>query len=167
MTMNGILIEQLLLDELRRRKLTFAAAESCTGGLIAKRITDLSGASAVFRGGVVSYTNDVKRDVLSVPQALLDEYGAVSAPVAQAMAEGVRRITGADFAVSVTGVAGPDRDDRGNEVGTVYLAVSSAQGTVVENRHYGSRPRQTIRVMAAFTAFSLLLQHLEENQPTE
>ena len=77
MTMNGILIEQLLLDELRRRKLTFAAAESCTGGLIAKRITDLPGASAVFRGGVVSYTNDVKRDVLSVPQALLDEYGAV------------------------------------------------------------------------------------------
>ena len=167
MTMEGILIEQLLLDELRRRKLTFAAAESCTGGLIAKRITDLSGASAVFRGGVVSYTNDVKRDVLGVPQALLDEHGAVSAPVAQAMAEGVRRITGADLAVSVTGVAGPDRDDRDNEVGTVYLAVSSAQGTVVENRHYGSRPRQTIREMAAFTAFSLLLQHLEENQPTE
>ena len=79
----------------------------------------------------------------------------------------IRRITGADFAVSVTGVAGPDRDDRGNEVGTVYLAVSSAQGTVVENRHYGSRPRQTIREMAAFTAFSLLLQHLEEKQPTE
>ena len=167
MTMNGILIEQLLLDELRRRKLTFAAAESCTGGLIAKRITDLSGASAVFRGGVVSYTNDVKRDVLGVPQALLDEHGAVSAPVAQAMAEGVRRITGADFAVSVTGVAGPNRDDRDNEVGTVYLAVSSAQGTIVEHRHYGSRPRQTIREMAAFTAFSLLLQHLEENQPTD
>ena len=167
MTMNGILIEQLLLDELRRRKLTFAAAESCTGGLIAKRITDLSGASAVFRGGVVSYTNDVKRDVLGVPQALLDEHGAVSAPVAQAMAEGVRRITGADFAVSVTGVAGPNRDDRDNEVGTVYLAVSSAQGTVVENRHYGSASRQAIRDRAAFTAFSLLLQHLEENQPTE
>jgi PncC family amidohydrolase len=121
----------------------------------------------VLRGGVIAYHEDVKRDVLGVPQALLDEHGAVSAPVAQTMAEGVRRITGADLAVSVTGVAGPDRDDRGNEVGTVYLAVSSAQGTVVENRHYGSRPRQTIREMAAFTAFSLLLQHLEENQPTE
>ena len=116
-------MEQLLLDELRRRKLTFAAAESCTGGLIAQRFTDLPGASVAFRGGVVSYTNDVKRDVLGVPQTLLDEYGAVSSPVAKAMAEGVRRITGADLAVSVTGVAGPDRDDRGNEVGTVYLAV--------------------------------------------
>ena len=166
MTMNGILIEQLLLDELRRRKLTFAAAERCTGGLIAKRITDLSGASAVFRGGVVSYTNDVKRDVLSVPQALLDEYGAVSAPVAQAMAEGVRRITGADFAVSVTGVAGPNRDDRDNEVGTVYLAVSTAQNTSVSLFQFdGDRP--AIRSTAADTAFSLLLRQLNENQPTE
>ena len=77
----------LLLEELRERGLTFAAAESCTGGLIAKRITDLAGASAVFRGGVVSYTNEVKRDVLGVPQQLLDRYGAVSAPVAEAMAE--------------------------------------------------------------------------------
>ena len=167
MKMDGILMEQLLLDELRLRGLTFAAAESCTGGLIAQRFTDLPGASAAFRGGVVSYTNDVKRDVLGVPQALLDEYGAVSAPVAQAMAEGVRRITGADLSISVTGVAGPGRDDRGNEVGTVYLAVSSAQGTVVEDRHYGSKPRQTIRHMAAFTAFTMLLQHLEENQPTK
>ena len=167
MTMDGILVEQLLLNELRSRGMTFAAAESCTGGLIAKRITDLAGASAVFRGGVVSYTNDVKRDVLGVPQTLLDAYGAVSAPVAQAMAEGARHITGADLAVSVTGVAGPDRDDRGNEVGTVYLAVSSAQGTIVEHRHYGSASRQAIRDRAAFTAFSLLLQHLEENQPTE
>ena len=164
--MDGILIEQLLLDQLRSRSLTFAAAESCTGGLIAKRITDLSGASAVFRGGVVSYTNAVKHGVLGVPQALLDEYGAVSAPVARAMAEGVRRITGADLSVSVTGVAGPNKDDRGNAVGTVYLAVSSAQGTVVEARLYDG-DRQQIRDRAAFTAFSLLLQHLEENQPTK
>ncbi len=159
------LIELRLLNELRRRSLTFAAAESCTGGLIAKRITDLSGASAGFRGGVVSYTNDVKRDVLGVPQTLLDEYGAVSAPVAQAMAEGVRHITGADLSVSVTGVAGPDRDDRGNEVGTVYLAVSSAQGTVVKLFRLDGE-RTAIRDSAADTAFSLLLQHLEEHQPT-
>ena len=165
MAMENILTEQLLLDELRRRVLTFAAAESCTGGLIAQRFTDLPGASAAFRGGVVSYTNDIKRDVLGVPQTLLDEYGAVSAPVAKAMAEGVRRITGADLAVSVTGVAGPDKDDRGNDVGTVYLAVSSAQGTVVESHHYSGNRRQ-IRHEAAGTAFSLLLQHTEEQPAT-
>ena len=160
-----VLTEQLLLCALRSRGLTFAAAESCTGGLIAQRITDLAGASAVFRGGVVSYTNDVKRDVLGVPQTLLSEFGAVSAPVARAMAEGVRRITGADFAVSVTGVAGPDRDDRGNDVGTVYLAVSSAQGTAVTPCRFDGN-RQQIRNAAADTAFRLLLQHTEENHPT-
>ena len=163
--MDSVKTEQLLLNELRSRGLTFAAAESCTGGLIAKRITDLSGASAVFRGGVVSYTNDVKRDVLGVPQALLDEYGAVSAPVAQAMAEGVRRITGADLGVSVTGVAGPDRDDRGNEVGTVYLAVSTAQDAYVTLFRFDG-DRAAIRTAAADTAFSLLLRQPNENQFT-
>ena len=165
MKMDGILKEQLLLNELRSRGLTFAAAESCTGGLIAKRITDLSGASAAFRGGVVSYTNDVKRDVLGVSQALLDAHGAVSAPVARAMAQGVRRIAGADLAVSVTGVAGPDRDDRGNEVGTVYLGVSSAQGTSVTLFHFEG-DRAAIRSAAADAAFHLLLQALNEHYPT-
>lgn len=162
---NAVPAEQLLLDELRKRHLTFAAAESCTGGLIAKRITDLAGASAVFRGGVVSYTNEVKSAVLGVPQTLLDEYGAVSAPVAQAMAEGARRITGADLSVSVTGVAGPDKDDRGNDVGTVFLAVSSAQNTIVTLCRFDG-DRQQIRAQAAEAAFRLLLQHTEENHPT-
>lgn len=161
--MNTTPAEQLLLNELRSHSMTFAAAESCTGGLIAQRITDLAGASAVFRGGVVSYTNEVKRAVLGVPQALLDEHGAVSAPVARAMAEGARRITGADLAVSVTGVAGPDRDDRDNDVGTVYLAVSSVQGTVVYPCHFDG-DRQQIRTLAADNAFRLLLQHTREHQ---
>ena len=165
MKMDGILKEQLLLNELRSRGLTFAAAESCTGGLIAKRITDLSGASAVFRGGVVSYTNEVKHSVLGVPQALLEEYGAVSAPVARAMAEGARRITGADLAVSVTGVAGPDRDDRGNEVGTVYLGLAHSGGTFDAVFHF-SGDRSAIRSAAADEAFCLILQHLNEHDPT-
>ena len=97
-------VEEMVLALLREKGLTFSAAESCTGGLIAKRFTDLPGASAVFTGGVVSYTNAVKAGVLGVAPALLEEYGAVSAPVAQAMAEGVRRITGSDAAVSATGV---------------------------------------------------------------
>ena len=158
-------MEQLLLDALRERGLTFAAAESCTGGLIAKRITDLAGASAVFRGGVVSYTNEVKRDVLGVPQPLLDKYGAVSAPVAEAMAEGVRRITGADFAVSVTGVAGPDKDERGNEVGTVYFGIAG-DTTVAHIKEHISGDRAAIRNAAAEIAFLLLLHAVQDNYPT-
>ena len=155
----------LLLEELRERGLTFAAAESCTGGLIAKRITDLAGASAVFRGGVVSYTNEVKRDVLGVPQQLLDRYGAVSAPIAEAMAGGVRRITGADFAVSVTGVAGPDRDDRGNEVGTVFIGISS-DGIVTHEKLQIDGDRPGIRNGAANAAFFLLLHAVQGKYPT-
>ena len=147
---------------LREQGRTLAAAESCTGGLIAKRMTDLAGASQIFLGGVVSYTNAVKARVLGVPQALLDEYGAVSEPVARAMAEGVRRITGADYGVSVTGVAGPDRDDRGNEVGTVYVALAGAEGTVCRLCRFGALSRAEIRERAAAAALALLLSAQNE-----
>ena len=147
---------------LREQGRTLAAAESCTGGLIAKRMTDLAGASQIFLGGVVSYTNAVKARVLGVPQALLDEYGAVSEPVARAMAEGVRRITGADYGVSVTGVAGPDRDDRGNAVGTVYVALAGAEGTVCRLCRFGALSRAEIRERAAAAALALLLSAQNE-----
>ena len=100
MAENEKLIEQRCCELLKARGMTFAAAESCTGGLIAKRITDVPGASLVFMGGVVSYTDTVKHRVLGVPAEMLEEYGAVSAPVARAMAEGARRATTADLAVS-------------------------------------------------------------------
>ena len=147
---------------LREQGRTLAAAESCTGGLIAKRMTDLAGASQIFLGGVVSYTNAVKARVLGVPQALLDEYGAVSEPVARAMAEGVRRITGADYGVSVTGVAGPDRDDRGNAVGTVYVALAGAEGTACRLCRFGALSRAEIRERAAAAALALLLSAQNE-----
>ena len=97
-------LEEVVITRLRQKGLTLSAAESCTGGLIAKRLTDVPGASAAFLGGVVSYTNAVKAGVLGVPRDLLEQYGAVSEPVARAMAEGVRRLTGSDLAVSVTGL---------------------------------------------------------------
>ena len=96
-------LEQVVLAELKARGLTLGAAESCTGGLIAKRMTDLPGASAVFRGGVVSYTNEVKQNLLGVPADLLAARGAVCPEVAGAMAEGARRALGCDLAVSTTG----------------------------------------------------------------
>ena len=155
-------VEQRCYEALKARGVTFAAAESCTGGLIAKRITDVPGASGVFMGGVVSYTNIVKHRVLGVPADMLEEYGAVSAPVARAMAEGARKVTTADCAVSVTGVAGPDRDERGNPVGTVFIGFSSPKETIAERFDFGAASREEIRGEAADEAFKLLEEKLKE-----
>ena len=152
-------VEQRCYEALKARGVTFAAAESCTGGLIAKRLTDVPGASAAFLGGVVSYTNAVKAGVLGVPRDLLEQYGAVSEPVARAMAEGVRRLTGSDLSVSVTGLAGPDGDDRGNPVGTVYVGLSWQGGSLVRRLALGGdRPR--IRLLAASSALDIIRRHL-------
>ena len=156
-------LERQVIAALKARGLTLAAAESCTGGLTAKRLTDVPGASAVFLGGVVSYTNGVKERALGVPHDMLEEYGAVSEPVARAMAEGVRRLTCADLALSVTGVAGPDKDDRGHEVGTVYIALSEGNGTDVRLLHL-SGDRGAIRAAAADEMFRLLLAHLQQTK---
>ncbi len=145
---------------LKERKLTMASAESCTGGLIAKRMTDLSGASAVFRGGVVSYATEVKADVLGVNKTVLDHFGAVSEPVARAMAEGARRIMKADIAVSTTGVAGPDKDDRGNEVGTVYIALAVKGDTICRKLSLDG-DREAIRTAAASHAFEMISEYLK------
>ena len=154
-------LEAVASDLLRKQGLTLSAAESCTGGLIAKRITDLPGASAIFRGGVVSYTNAVKANVLGVPEELLEQYGAVSEPVARSMAECCRRLCGSDLAVSVTGVAGPDKDDRGNEVGTVYIALASESATICKKLSCGKgRGRDRVRTAAASHVFDLLRRHL-------
>ena len=159
---NEKLIEQRCYELLKARGMTFAAAESCTGGLIAKRITDVPGASLVFMGGVVSYTNIVKHRVLGVPADMLEEYGALSAPVARAMAEGARKVTTADLAVSVTGVAGPDRDERGNAVGTVFIGFSSPEETVAERFDFGEKSRAEIRALSAEEVFKLLEEKLKE-----
>ena len=152
-------LEEVVITRLRQKGLTLSAAESCTGGLIAKRLTDVPGASAAFLGGVVSYTNAVKAGVLGVPRDLLEQYGPVSEPVARAMAEGVRRLTGSDLSVSVTGLAGPDGDDRGNPVGTVYLGLSLPGETLVRRLALGGdRPR--IRLLAASNALDMIRRHL-------
>jgi competence/damage-inducible protein CinA C-terminal domain len=150
---------------LKEQGLTFAAAESCTGGLIAEQFTSLPGASAAFRGGVVSYWTSVKAAVLGVPQAVLDEFGAVSDPTARAMAERVRTITGAEFGVSVTGVAGPDRDERGNPVGLVFVGLAAPEATFVRKLELGQRRRDRIRAVAANHAFDMLRRRLTGLDP--
>ncbi|MBQ9460005.1 MAG: competence/damage-inducible protein A [Oscillospiraceae bacterium] len=153
-------LETVCLDLLKAKGKTLSAAESCTGGLIAKRLTDVPGASAAFMGGVVSYTNYVKNHVIHVPQEILDEFGAVSEPTARAMAEGVRAACRSDYALAVTGLAGPDGDDRGNPVGLVFVALASAEGTEVKECRFGKRSREHIRQQTANTAFDLLRRRL-------
>lgn len=110
---------------------------------------------------MVSYTNDVKANVLGVPREALDTYGAVSEPVARAMAEGCRKLCGSDIAVSVTGLAGPDGDDRGNEVGTVYIALADREGTICKKLSCGmGRGRDRVRSAAAQNAFDMLRRRL-------
>ena len=145
----------------RRQGLTLTTAESCTGGLAAKELTDVPGASAVFVGGVVSSWSEVKAKVLGVPRPLLVEYGAVSEPVARAMAEGARRLTGADIALSVTGVAGPDRDDRGNAVGTVFIALAAHDATLCRSLAF-SGGRDEIRRDAVSALWALLADYINK-----
>ena len=152
-------LESVCLRLLLEKKMTFAAAESCTGGLIAKRFTDQSGASAAFMGGVVCYTNYVKHHVLGVPQETLDEFGAVSAETAAAMAEGAKRVCGSDIAVSVTGCAGPNSDDRGTPVGTGFVGFASPEWTIVKPIQMG-KDREWGRVYAASFAFDLIRRYL-------
>ena len=152
-------LEHVCLELLKEKGLTVSVAESCTGGLLAQRLTDLPGSSAAFKGGVVSYWSQVKHDILGVPNDLLFQYGAVSDPVARAMAEGVRTLAGSDLALAVTGVAGPDPDDRGNPVGLVYVAVAGQGETYVRVVH-AAGSRQRIRTVSASHALDLLRRRL-------
>ncbi|MEG6506443.1 CinA family protein [Nitratidesulfovibrio sp. 1201_IL3209] len=147
---------RLLGQRLTALGVALATAESCTGGLIAARCTDVPGSSAWFTGGVVAYANDVKRDVLGVDPALLAAHGAVSEPVVRAMAAGVRRLTGARFAVAVSGVAGPDGGTPEKPVGTVWMAVADGEN-VQALRFLFCGDRAAVRNAAVDAAVEALL----------
>lgn len=141
------------------RGLTLATAESCTGGMLGQTLTAMAGSSAFYRGGVISYTNEVKMRLLGVDGQLLETHGAVSEPVARAMAEGVRRAVGADLGVGITGIAGPDGDGTGKPVGLIYVAVSGEAGTVCrELRLHGDRRGN--REAACAVAITMILEQL-------
>ena len=148
-------VEELVLSLATARGLRLAAAESCTGGMVAARLTGVPGASASFVGGVVAYADDVKRSELGVPEELLAEHGAVSAEVAAAMADGVRGRLGADVAVAVTGVAGPGGGTADKPVGRVHLHASGPDGSLARMLDLPGE-REQIRVRAAVTSLHLL-----------
>ncbi|WP_298440085.1 competence/damage-inducible protein A [Geobacter sp.] len=143
----------------REKGMTLALAESCTGGLIAKRITDLAGSSAYFLLGAVTYANGAKTRLLEVPGELLAEKGAVSAEVARAMARGARRFAGSDVALAVTGIAGPDGGSPDKPVGTVFLALADRAGCTVKRYRFAG-DREKIRTITAVTAMDWLRRWL-------
>ncbi len=137
---------------------TLVTAESLTGGGIGAALTGISGSSAVYKGGIISYTNEVKHKILGVPLDILDRCGAVSEPVAKAMTEGARKLLEADIAVSVTGLAGPGGDEYGNPVGTVFIGYSDT--VVTEVRHcLFTGDRESIRMQTAEAALKLILEY--------
>ena len=160
MAENEKLIEQRCCELLKARGMTFAAAESCTGGSIAQRYTDMPGASRSFLGGVVTYTNEAKSRLLGIDSALIDEKGAVSYEVAKEMAERVREKLGADIGIGVTGLAGPDGDGV-HEVGTVFVSMATAEKTYVRELHMGvHRTRSFVRRMSGNYAFDMMRRYL-------
>jgi nicotinamide-nucleotide amidase len=156
---NDETMDSVVATLLRTKGLTLSLAESCTGGLLAKRITDIPGSSAYFLEGAVTYSNAAKIRILGVSPRLLEEKGAVSSEVAMAMASGMRKVSGSDIALAVTGIAGPDGGAPGKPVGTVFLALSTNSGCQTrEYRFFGSR--KEIRTITSFTALDLLRRHL-------
>lgn len=157
-------LEEQVVKTLNEKGLVLATAESCTGGLIAKRITDVSGSSSVFNCGIVSYSNEIKEKVLGVQHKTLETFGAVSEQTVREMVKGVLRISGADVAVSVSGIAGPTSDNTKKPVGTIWLAVSNGEDTQVKqlNNAFTENIRENNRNSASDEALKMILDLVGE-----
>jgi PncC family amidohydrolase len=153
-------LEIVVGDLLRSRGLTLALAESCTGGLLGHRITSVSGSSDYFRGAIVAYASDVKRDLLDVREETLTRHGAVSEETAREMAHGARRVIEADLGISITGIAGPTGGTPEKPVGLVYIGLAAPDGEWVE-RHVWQGDRRQNKGRSAEAALDLLRRYLE------
>ncbi len=151
-----------IIRELTARNLTLGLAESCTGGLVAKRLTDTAGASAAIIGGVIAYANSVKESLLGVSSDTLEKFGAVSAETAREMADGARRVLNTDISLSVTGIAGPAGGSAEKPVGTVWIGVALGQTTEAHHHRFAG-DRGEIRERAAEAALTLLWQLLQDS----
>lgn len=153
------MMTSLCCDVLKRLEgKTLATAESCTGGAIGAALTAVPGASKVYKGGIISYWSEIKRDLLGVDQNDLDNLGPVSMQVAASMAEGARKVLHTDVAISVTGLAGPDGDEFGRPVGTVFVGFSNGAKTVAKQYRF-SGDREAVRQQAAKAALELILEY--------
>jgi nicotinamide-nucleotide amidase len=154
-------LEKRLGEVLRSKNLRISLAESCTGGLISHRITNVSGSSDYFERGVIAYSNNSKTELLGVSKVILESFGAVSSETAKAMAEGVRKLSNSDLGLAVTGIAGPLGGTSIKPVGLVYMALSSSKSTIVrEFKFQGSR--NEVKEQSSEEALKMVLTHLEE-----
>lgn len=154
-------IEETVIEKLKEKHMKVATAESCTGGLIAKRITDVPGASEVFDCGIISYANEIKHRVLGVSEDDLNKYGAVSEPVARQMAQGALKVSGADIAVSVTGIAGPDSDSTNKPVGLVYIGLADRDNVWVRELRTSRKDRSYNRYVSASNALNMIRLYID------
>lgn len=154
-------IEEAVIEKLKEKHMKVATAESCTGGLIAKRITDVPGASEVFDCGIISYANEIKHRVLGVSEDDLNKYGAVSEPVARQMARGALKVSGADIAVSVTGIAGPDSDSTNKPVGLVYIGLADRDNVWVRELRTSRKDRSYNRYVSASNALNMIRLYID------
>ncbi|HSH24327.1 MAG TPA: competence/damage-inducible protein A [Massilibacterium sp.] len=159
---NGTSLQNEVVEWLKKRNRTIASAESLTGGLFGKRITEISGVSSIYKGGIVCYTNEVKEQILHVPKKVLETEGAVSETTARILAEQVRQLLQANIGISFTGVAGPDQSE-GKEVGTVYLGISTEEKTDVYSLTL-TGSREAIRKRTTNYGFYYLLKHLRKGK---
>ncbi len=155
MGLDGAPLEEVVGRLLRQGGKTLAVAESCSGGLICHRLTDISGSSDYFQGGVVTYSNQAKMDLLAVPPTILEQHGAVSPDTARAMALGVQKLFHADYGLSVTGIAGPTGGTPEKPVGLVYMGLATPAG-VETRRHQFPGDREMVKVLTAETALDWL-----------
>ena len=153
-----------IIELLTDAKKTIVTAESCTGGMIAAALTDIPGASAALYGGYITYANTAKSRMIHVQARLIRDYGAVSNQVARAMADGARNTARADYAVAVTGIAGPDGGSEKKPVGLVYVAVSSELATVVIEHKFGDLGREEIRKASVNAALDVVIQVLTSHK---
>jgi nicotinamide-nucleotide amidase len=151
-------LAEIVLSECRSRDLKLAVAESCTGGMLGERLTAVPGSSDVFMGGVIAYDNSVKRNVLDVPEADIDEHGAVSEEVAAAMASSVRKLIPADIGIGITGVAGPGGGTAAKPVGLVWVAIDGIESQARCLRLFGTRDE--VRQRAAQAALDMIRRAL-------
>lgn len=158
--MDTDLLAERLIEEAALRNMTIALAESCTGGMIAGSLTDVSGASKVFLGSAVTYSNEAKIDILGVDPAIINDHGAVSSQCAEKMAEGAKRIFRSEIALSVTGIAGPDGGSEEKPVGTVWFGISLKGSTCTFKKQF-SGERELIRNSAVKTALEALLERVQ------
>lgn len=155
-------LEEIIGEKLRQKGMTISTAESCTGGNIAHKITSVPGSSDYYKGSVVSYCNEVKVNLLNVSKDDLDSYGAVSQPVVEQMAIGVRNLLKTDVSVSVSGIAGPDGGTKDKPVGTVWIGTATNEGVQTEKFQFGSISRENVIERSTFAAFMMILKALEK-----